>query len=151
MKNLTNPADRQEITQRFAELTPDDRALWGKMNVHQMVCHLADSYKVGLGEKTTGSRSGLLQRTMMKWFALNAPMQWPKGVPTLPEVEQGKGGSMPVDFGQDVGSLQETLNRFCEQPPQPPPAHAIFGPMSRADWMRWGYLHADHHLRQFGR
>jgi hypothetical protein len=28
--------------------------------------------------------------------------------------------------------------------------HPIFGPMSAAAWMRWGYLHADHHLRQFG-
>jgi hypothetical protein len=27
----------------------------------------------------------------------------------------------------------------------------MFGPMSERDWMRWGYLHADHHLRQFGR
>jgi hypothetical protein len=30
------------------------------------------------------------------------------------------------------------------------PAHPIFGPMSEAAWLRWGYLHADHHLRQFG-
>jgi hypothetical protein len=30
------------------------------------------------------------------------------------------------------------------------PAHPIFGRMSRAAWLRWGYLHADHHLRQFG-
>jgi Protein of unknown function (DUF1569) len=29
--------------------------------------------------------------------------------------------------------------------------HPIFGPMTAKDWMRWGYLHADHHLRQFGR
>jgi prephenate dehydrogenase len=31
------------------------------------------------------------------------------------------------------------------------PSHPMFGPMSPEDWMRWGYLHADHHLRQFGR
>jgi hypothetical protein len=29
-------------------------------------------------------------------------------------------------------------------------SHPIFGPMSKADWLRWGYLHMDHHLRQFG-
>ena len=28
--------------------------------------------------------------------------------------------------------------------------HPTLGPMSRAQWLRWGYLHADHHLRQFG-
>ena len=31
------------------------------------------------------------------------------------------------------------------------PRHAIFGAMTASDWMRWGFLHADHHLRQFGR
>jgi hypothetical protein len=29
------------------------------------------------------------------------------------------------------------------------PAHPIFGAMTRRAWMRWGYLHVDHHLRQF--
>jgi hypothetical protein len=29
--------------------------------------------------------------------------------------------------------------------------HPIFGRITRAEWLRWGYLHADHHLRQFGR
>jgi hypothetical protein len=28
--------------------------------------------------------------------------------------------------------------------------HPMFGEMTEKDWMRWGYLHADHHLRQFG-
>jgi hypothetical protein len=28
--------------------------------------------------------------------------------------------------------------------------HPIFGRMSEAAWLRWGWLHADHHLRQFG-
>jgi hypothetical protein len=28
--------------------------------------------------------------------------------------------------------------------------HPIFGPLSYPQWMRWGYLHCDHHLRQFG-
>jgi len=29
-------------------------------------------------------------------------------------------------------------------------AHPIFGRMSLWEWQRWGYLHTDHHLRQFG-
>jgi hypothetical protein len=28
--------------------------------------------------------------------------------------------------------------------------HPIFGPMSNAAFLRWAYLHMDHHLRQFG-
>ena len=30
------------------------------------------------------------------------------------------------------------------------PAHPFFGAMSSSAWLRWGYLHMDHHLRQFG-
>jgi hypothetical protein len=28
--------------------------------------------------------------------------------------------------------------------------HPLFGPLTRAEWGRWGLRHADHHLRQFG-
>jgi uncharacterized protein DUF1569 len=28
--------------------------------------------------------------------------------------------------------------------------HPAFGPMTRTHWMRYAYLHTDHHLRQFG-
>jgi hypothetical protein len=30
------------------------------------------------------------------------------------------------------------------------PPHPILGRLSRGQWMRWGYRHMDHHLRQFG-
>ena len=61
-----------DLLRRLGLLTPETRGLWGKMNAHQMVCHLNDSYALAMSEKT----------------------EW--------------------------------------------------------EWMRWGYLHADHHLRQFG-
>jgi hypothetical protein len=28
--------------------------------------------------------------------------------------------------------------------------HPFLGKLSRAEWLRWAYLHMDHHLRQFG-
>jgi hypothetical protein len=151
MKTLSNLADRHNISLRLKELSPDDRARWGLMTVHQMVCHLDDSYKVALGEKRASHATGVIQRTLLKWLALRAPMQWPKGFRTRPEVEQGKGGSVPIDFRQDLASLLSTLSRFCDSLPRPCVPHPIFGEMTVPNWMRWGYLHADHHLRQFGR
>jgi hypothetical protein len=56
-----------------------------------------------------------------------------------------------LDFHEDLRSLLSSLERFCDALPAPHLPHPIFGPMSRENWMRWGYLHADHHLRQFGR
>jgi Protein of unknown function (DUF1569) len=151
VKTLSSLADRQNISLRLKELSPEDRARWGLMTVHQMVCHLDDSYKVALGEKEASQATGLLQRTLLKRLALQAPIQWPKGVRTRPEVEQGIGGSVPIDFRQDLASLLSTLSRFCDELPRPCLPHPIFGEMNAHNWMRWGYLHADHHLRQFGR
>jgi hypothetical protein len=150
-KNLGNPGDREEIRSRLAALSPQDAARWGSMSVHQMICHLNDSYKLALGKKTASPATSLMQRTLVKYLALRAPMQWPKGVPTRPEMEQGKGGSAPVEFAPDLASLVATFDRFCGDLPVPLVHHPNFGRMTTSDWMRWGYLHADHHLRQFGR
>lgn len=151
MKTLKNLTDRQTIALRLSELSPNDKARWGSMSVHQMICHLDDSYKLSLGEKTASPATGFIQKTVVKWAALKAPMQWPRGVPTRPEMEQGKGGTVPVEFRQDLASLLSTLSRFSDDLPNPCLPHPIFGKMTVDDWMRWGYLHADHHLRQFGR
>jgi hypothetical protein len=151
VKTLSNLADRQNISLRLRELSPEDGARWGLMTVHQMVCHLDDSYKVALGEKKASQATGFLQRTLLKWLALQTPIQWGKGFRTRPEIEQGKGGSVPIEFRQDLASLLSTLSRFCDGLPRPCVPHPIFGEMTAHNWMRWGYLHADHHLRQFGR
>jgi len=151
MNTLSNLTDQQAISHRLAELSAADVARWGSMSAHQMVCHLDDSYKVALGQMTASSASSFIQRTFIKWLALNVPLRWPKGVPTRPEVEQGNGGSVPGEFRQDVAALLTTFGRFCEELPNPLVPHPTFGRMTAEDWMRWGYLHADHHLRQFGR
>jgi hypothetical protein len=151
MKTLGNETDWREIVERLASLTSDDRARWGKMSAHQMLCHLRDSYCLALGEKTASSATGLLQRTIVKGFALWVPLHWPKGVPTRPEMEQGNGGTPPVEFESDRNALRTVLDRFCTEAREPRAEHPFFGPMTPGEWWRWGYLHADHHLRQFGR
>jgi hypothetical protein len=152
MKTLANREDRDEVIARLRRVSATSERRWGQMTAAQMLCHLADSYRVALGEKKASSNNpGLLQRTLVKRIALYMPMHWPKGVPTMPEVKQGVGGTDPDDFEADRADLIELVIRFpanrqaCENTP-----HPLFGKMSYNDWMRWGYLHADHHLRQFG-
>jgi len=121
------------------------------MSVGQMVCHLSDSYLAALGEKAVSPAMGWLQRTVLKWIALSLPIPWPHGAKTRPEVEQGLGGTPPVDWERDRATLLAVFHRFSGESAHYADTHPIFGPMSRQDWIRWGYLHADHHLRQFGR
>lgn len=151
MKTLSDKLNQREILNRIVPLSNGDKGLWGRMSVHQMVCHLTDAYCVALGEKTATPATGFVQQTLVKWIALRTPLKWMKGFPTRPELEQGKGGSVPTEFEADKHALLLTVRRFCEDLPRPCLPHPVFGRMDAQDWRRWGYLHADHHLRQFGR
>ncbi len=84
----------------------------------------------------------------MKWIALYLPLPWPKGIPTRPEIDQLCGGTRPMDFAADLARAEGLLDALTTQSVWAP--HPIFGVMTRADWLRWGYVHTAHHLRQFG-
>jgi len=151
MKTLAQEQCRIELGRRLATLHPGSTARWGRMSVHQMICHLCDSNRLALGERPVSPATGLLQRTLVKWIALYAPLRWPPGLPTRPEVDQECGGTSPVDFTADVSELEALLARIATQEDgRRWGAHPIFGRMSRSAWLRWAYLHTDHHLRQFG-
>jgi hypothetical protein len=151
MKSLGDAAVLQSILERVQRVRPESRPLWGRMSANQMVCHLADSFRSGLGEKHISPASGVLQRTVMKWFALWAPVPWPKNVQTRPEAEQGAGGTPPTEFDKDRADLVATIRRFSAPDRSLELRdHPFFGPLNDRERQRWGYLHADHHLRQFG-
>ena len=152
MKTLANPADREEIVLRVMNVRPDSPRQWGKMTATQMICHLADSFRVMIGEKPAVSpMKSPLPAGVTKWLALYSGMPWPKGVPTRPEVDAFLNGTRPAAFTADVEELVRLVNRFSSAARdfqwQP---HPLFGMMPDRDWLRWGYLHMNHHLRQFG-
>jgi hypothetical protein len=152
MKTLARANDKAEVLQRFAALRPDSARRWGRMTPHQMVCHLTDAYRLMTGERPARRVRGAIPGPVVKWIALYVPLTWPQGIPTAPEADQALGGTKPVEFGADMAALTTVLDEITRGPSGrfEGVVHPIFGPMSAAAWMRWGYLHADHHLRQFG-
>ena len=112
MKTLNGTESLRELVDRLERVTPQSPRLWGTMTPHQMMCHLNDSFKVGMGEKTAADISTPISRTVFKWIALYAPMRWPKGIMTLPEVDQQVGGTAPIDFWRDRDALVRTMTRF---------------------------------------
>lgn len=151
MKSMADPAVRREIELRILALTPEDQRRWGSMTVHQMICHLAEAYRCALGEKTAAMAGTRIPRPLLKFAALRIPRQWPRGFPAPPEIDQSKRGTPPDEFHQDHAALLAAVRDFGTGLSDPTPAHPYFGRMTVRDWQRWGYLHADHHLRQFGR
>ena len=151
MRTLAAREDARSIQLRLDALTLEDGARWGRMNVHQMVCHICDSMRVPLGEKTVSDADmSPQQRAIMKWAALYLPLKWPKNVATRPEIDQCQ-RSLPLgDFESDRRRAIALVLRLCDSDLEGRP-HPYFGPLTQAQWLRWGWLHADHHLRQFGR
>jgi hypothetical protein len=151
MKNLSNQQDRDQLRNRLQRLAADSPRRWGKMSAHQMICHLSDSFKAGTGEKEVSSTGNVFHRSVVKWLALYAPVPWPHGVPTRPEMNQDIGGTRPLEFEKDRAELLSIIERFSRsQRDFDWHPHPLFGLMADRDWFRWGYLHVDHHLRQFG-
>ena len=148
MKTLGSSQDLAEIQTRLQQVRADSARQWGKMNAHQMIVHLCDSFRNVMGDREANWRGNWFTKTVLKFLALQAPMQWPHGVKTSPEADQEIGGTPPIEFNQDRAACEALIHRFVAG--QQLTRHPMFGEMTKAEWMRWGYLHCDHHLRQFG-
>ena len=151
MKTLARDECRSEVLRRLDAVTPTSERRWGRMSAPQMVCHLADAFRMASGERAVSPATGPLQRTVVKWIALYVPMRWPSNIRTRPEIDALYTGTRPGAFAGDVATVAVLLEAFRVQAQAgrclP---HPIFGRLSPAAWLRWGYLHMDHHLRQFG-
>ncbi len=150
MKTLANECDLEELQQRYASLEGADRPLFGTMTPAIAVCHVREAYCWALrGSVGTLPYNLPVPRGVLKRIALYGPTNWRTGLKTVRELEPGEPGTLPADFLADKAGLLAEMNRFRNSIDAS--EHAFFGPMTRADWLRWGYLHANHHLRQFGR
>lgn len=151
MRTLAERRDQDEIVRRLRAVRPDSVPRWGRMTAHQMVCHLADAIRMATGQRPVAANSNWFKRTILKAIALYAPIPWPPGIPTSPEINQERGGTRPVDFPADVERVVALLAGVTAPESRSDEcSHPIFGRLSHAAWLRWGYLHLDHHLRQFG-
>jgi hypothetical protein len=145
--------NRDELFERLGRLRPDTPRRWGRMTAHQMVCHCTDAFRSIMGERSTApvKPRGVIRAHLLKWIALYAPMPWPHGLRTRPEVDQERGGTRPDDFHRDVTSLEQAAARFAQSLTRiSARPHFLLGKLSEREWARWAYLHLDHHLRQFG-
>lgn len=150
MKSFFDEGVHAELVERLRRLEPDTPGLWGSMTPHQMVCHLSDTFRVALGEKEASSVRLRLPRPIVKFVALWVPLRWPRSFPGPREVRQEVGGTPPAEWDRDRAELEALMERFGRERRASGAPHPVFGPLSSRGWGRWGWLHTDHHLRQFG-
>lgn len=150
MRSLTSESDFVFLKERIASVLPADAASWGRMNAYQMMRHLTEAMLVPLGEKQVSETKRLFDRTILKWGALWYPRPWPKGVHTRPELDLCCLGIFEGDFEAARRDALDCLARLRAAHLKGA-RHPFFGALTQVEWMRWGWLHNDHHLRQFGR
>ena len=149
MKNIFNEADEDELIQRIEKLRPNTQALWGKMNVSQMMAHCAEGTKLPSGEIKPARAPfpfNILGRFIKSKALGEGPMR--KNTPTITEIRMTEA----KDFDQakaDFITAIDALYRAGEKGVRAE-IHPFFGPMTAQEWGRLNYKHADHHLSQFG-
>ena len=149
MRSLRAQRDREEIISRINNLTGQEKASWGKMNISQMVSHLVQSGELPF-ESTLPDKSGVVSRMAIKPLVLYV-LPMPKDVKTSAEIDQQEDGRKPTEFNADKGLAIDLINRLATLPGDHNCSyHPFFGKMSAREWGILCYKHIDHHLRQFG-
>jgi hypothetical protein len=149
MATLFNPHDAQVLSSRLDNLKPDSPALWGKMNAHQMVCHMTDSCKVALGETPTTPRPGFLSTRFARWLIISV-LPIPRG---KAETSREFKLTQPAEWAADLARLKEGMQRMIERAALDGTEWNIqpaFGKLTTSEQGKLFAKHFDHHLRQFG-
>ena len=146
MDSIYNKADNAKIIARINLLTPESKAIWGKMTVDQMLMHTNDAIKVAFGEKEL--KINFLMRflgKMMKNKVFNS--EFKKNSPTAPEFMYKEN----FNFETVQKELSTNFSRFAiGHEAIKIMNHPFWGKMTYEDWNKLMWKHADHHLRQFG-
>jgi hypothetical protein len=148
MKSIFNEVDKNEILQRIEKLTPETKALWGKMNVAQMLAHCVAAAQLPTGEiPTKKSPIQFLGRFFKKSF-ITEGKPFNKNSPTAPELRM----VVEKDFNKEKANLIAAINKLHAEGGKAVTSdrHPFFGKMTKEEWGIINYKHPDHHLSQFG-
>ena len=146
VKNLFEPAVKQEIEDRINRLTSQSLPKWGKMNVAQMLAHLQEPMAIALDGKSV--KVNWLMKMIFPLFKskLWDDKPYKLNLPTSPSfITYGS----EKDFEKEKHGLLNMVNRFTEANILSD-RHPVFGKLTKENWSKATWKHIDHHLQQFG-
>jgi hypothetical protein len=138
-----------ELTRRIDQLNPQSQAIWGKMNVGQMLSHCAVPYEQILGTNT--AQPPLFMRIILKLFLKNSMVNevpYKQNLPTAPSFIRTE--QFDVDKEKErLKNLIKTIQEMGAEKLAATPSLSL-GMLSATEWNNLLYKHIDHHLQQFG-
>lgn len=146
VKNLFDPAVKQEIINRINKLNPQSQRQWGKMDVAQMLAHLQPAIRIAYG--THQSKGNFLFKLILPLFKSKLWEEKPfkKSLPTATTFVMT---GTAKDFEKEKAALIELITQFSESAITGE-RHPVFGKLTKENWSKATWKHIDHHLRQFG-
>jgi Protein of unknown function (DUF1569) len=146
MRSIWQDDARRELSDRVGRLSWERPAAWGQFTAPKMVCHLADSLRMAMGDLKVAPKKLPIRYPPLKQLIIYvAP--FPKGAPTAPELLVRE----PRAWTNDIADVQALLARAATaRTTDAWPEHPAFGRLSTRAWGVLIYRHMDHHLKQFG-
>lgn len=149
MNNIFDPKISTEVIHRINTLTPETKALWGKMNVAQMLAHCNVTYEMVYD--TIHPKPNAFVKLILKLMVKNTVVTekpYKKNNPTAPAfmIKSDK------DFGAEKARLVQFIQKTQELGAvyfEGKESHS-FGSLTATEWNCMFYKHLDHHLSQFG-
>ncbi len=143
----------QEVTFNFIDrinnLSPQTPALWGKMNVAQMLAHCNVTYELVYDNKHP--KPNFLMKQMIKLFAkktVTGSTPYKQSLRTAPMFLIADDRDFQAEKQRLIDYLRKT-QQLGEDHFDDKESHS-FGHLSKDEWNNLFYKHLDHHLKQFG-
>jgi hypothetical protein len=143
--SLMKADDLKSLLDRLERLRADAKPAWGRMDAPRMLCHLADSMRVALGELPAVPHHSWLSRTLGKFVVVHTGFEAPPGkVQTAPEMLT----SSPAIWQADLDACKQLAARVGLGAATA--EHPTFGRLAPEEWGKLCWKHMNHHFRQFG-
>lgn len=146
MNSIFDKSGNAAIISRINKLTPQSKAVWGKMTVDQMLKHTNEAIIVAFGENQI--KVNFLMKFLgkvLKNKIFNS--EFKKNSPTAKEFIF----SEKYDFENSKNELIKNFSRFAEgEKSITLTIHPFWGKMTSEDWNTLMWKHMNHHLEQFG-
>jgi hypothetical protein len=149
MENIFSSEGAKSLLDRLDKLTPETKAMWGTMNVSQMLAHCNVTYEMCY--ETKHPKPNGLVRFILKMFVkkfVTNEVPYKKGSKTAPQfiiTDQKEFNTEKNRLINFILKTQELGDTYFEGKES-----LSFGKLSSKEWNNMFAKHLDHHFNQFG-
>lgn len=142
---------KHDYVKKLGIIDPSTQGSWGKMNVHQMIEHISEMFRIASGKVESQLETAEEHLPRMQAF-LHSDKPFRENTPNklLPDTPPPPQHSSIKD---SLNELQEEIDHFFavyEKEPGKQVINPFFGDLDYEMQIKLLYKHALHHLRQFG-